>query len=133
MLDFTLSFFFTDPSSTECSTYVHTVSLHDALPIEPGESIRAFPLSNWTELAVWRYIEREDIPAVPLYFAASRPTVERDGAIIMVDDDRFPLRPGDRKSTRLNSSHSCASRMPHSACIKTQYPSLTRTITNTNS
>src|SRR3546814_6057561 len=64
--------------------------------MKPGESIRAFPLSNWTELDVWRYIEREDIPVVPLYFAASRPTVERDGAIIMVDDDRFPLRPGER-------------------------------------
>jgi sulfate adenylyltransferase subunit 2 len=60
--------------------------------INPGESIRIFPLSNWTELDVWRYIEREDIPVVPLYFAAPRPTVERDGLILMVDDDRFRLR-----------------------------------------
>ena len=59
--------------------------------IAKGESIRVFPLSNWTELDVWRYIEREDIPVVPLYFAAPRPTVIRDGMILMVDDDRFPL------------------------------------------
>ncbi len=59
--------------------------------IAKGESIRVFPLSNWTELDVWRYIEREDIPVVPLYFAAPRPTVIRDGLILMVDDDRFPL------------------------------------------
>ena len=56
-----------------------------------GESIRVFPLSNWTELDVWRYIEREDIAVVPLYFAAPRPTVIRDGMILMVDDDRFRL------------------------------------------
>ncbi|MEO7634501.1 MAG: sulfate adenylyltransferase subunit CysD [Sphingomicrobium sp.] len=59
--------------------------------IAPGESIRVFPLSNWTELDVWRYIERESIPVVPLYFAAPRPTVIRGGMILMVDDDRFPL------------------------------------------
>jgi len=63
--------------------------------IANGESIRVFPLSNWTELDVWRYIEREDIPVVPLYFAAPRPTVTRDGMILMVDDDRFPLRDGE--------------------------------------
>ena len=56
-----------------------------------GESIRVFPLSNWTELDVWQYIGREGIEIVPLYFAAERPTVERDGLILMVDDDRFPL------------------------------------------
>jgi len=56
-----------------------------------GESIRVFPLSNWTELDVWQYILREKIEIVPLYFAADRPTVERDGLILMVDDDRFPL------------------------------------------
>jgi sulfate adenylyltransferase subunit 2 len=56
-----------------------------------GESIRVFPLSNWTELDVWQYILREKIEIVPLYFAAERPTVERDGLILMVDDDRFPL------------------------------------------
>ena len=60
-----------------------------------GESIRVFPLSNWTELDIWQYIYAEDIPIVPLYLAAPRPTVERDGMILMVDDDRFPLRPGE--------------------------------------
>ncbi|MFT4954531.1 MAG: sulfate adenylyltransferase subunit 2 [Brevundimonas sp.] len=60
-----------------------------------GESIRVFPISNWTELDVWQYIMREDIPIVPLYFAAERPVVERDGILIMVDDDRMPLRPGE--------------------------------------
>ena len=60
-----------------------------------GESLRVFPLSNWTELDVWQYIRREDIPIVPLYFAAPRPTVERDGLLLMVDDERFPLRPGE--------------------------------------
>ena len=63
--------------------------------IGAGESIRVFPLSNWTELDVWQYILREGIEIVPLYFAAPRPTVERDGLILMVDDDRFRLRPGE--------------------------------------
>ena len=60
-----------------------------------GESIRVFPLSNWTELDIWQYIHLENIEIVPLYFAAERPTVERDGMLIMVDDDRFPLRDGE--------------------------------------
>jgi len=60
-----------------------------------GETIRAFPLSNWTELDIWQYIHAEQIPIVPLYLAAPRPTVERDGMILMVDDDRFPLRRGE--------------------------------------
>ena len=60
-----------------------------------GESIRVFPLSNWTELDIWQYIHLENIPIVPLYFAAPRPTVERDGLLLMVDDDRFRLRPGE--------------------------------------
>lgn len=60
-----------------------------------GESIRVFPISNWTELDVWQYIRREGIEIVPLYLAAPRPTVERDGLILMVDDDRFRLRPGE--------------------------------------
>jgi len=60
-----------------------------------GESIRVFPLSNWTELDIWQYIYLENIPVVPLYFAATRPVVERDGTLIMVDDERFPLRPGE--------------------------------------
>ncbi len=61
-----------------------------------GESIRVFPMSNWTELDIWQYIYLHDIPIVPLYFAAERPVVERDGTLIMVDDDRMPLRPGER-------------------------------------
>jgi sulfate adenylyltransferase subunit 2 len=65
-----------------------------------GESIRAFPLSNWTELDIWQYIHLENIPIVPLYFAAPRPTVVRDGLLLMVDDDRFPLRPGEVPVTR---------------------------------
>ncbi|OYU15301.1 MAG: sulfate adenylyltransferase small subunit [Alphaproteobacteria bacterium PA4] len=60
-----------------------------------GTSIRAFPLSNWTELDIWQYIALENIPIVPLYLAAPRPTVERDGMILMVDDDRMALRPGE--------------------------------------
>lgn len=60
-----------------------------------GESIRVFPISNWTELDVWQYIQLENIPIVPLYFAAPRPTVERDGMLLMVDDDRFRLEPGE--------------------------------------
>ena len=60
-----------------------------------GESIRVFPLSNWTELDVWQYIQREEIPVVPLYFAAERPVVRRDGTLMMVDDDRMPLEAGE--------------------------------------
>ena len=65
-----------------------------------GESIRVFPISNWTELDVWQYIQLEDIPIVPLYFAAPRPTVERDGLLLMVDDERFPLAPGEEPQMR---------------------------------
>ncbi len=64
------------------------------------ETIRVFPLSNWTELDIWQYIYTENIPIVPLYLAAPRPTVERDGLILMVDDDRFPLRPGEKPVER---------------------------------
>ncbi|MGL4488339.1 MAG: sulfate adenylyltransferase subunit CysD [Rhizobiaceae bacterium] len=63
--------------------------------VNKGESIRVFPISNWTELDIWQYILLEDIPIVPLYFAAKRPVVERDGALIMVDDDRMKLRDGE--------------------------------------
>ncbi|MEO7323720.1 MAG: sulfate adenylyltransferase subunit CysD [Dokdonella sp.] len=66
----------------------------------PGESIRVFPLSNWTELDVWQYIQHEDIPIVPLYFAAHRPVVERDGQLVMLDDARFPLRDGEAPQLR---------------------------------
>lgn len=63
--------------------------------VDKGESIRVFPLSNWTELDIWFYIYRESIPVVPLYFARPRPVVRRDGALIMVDDDRMPLEPSE--------------------------------------
>ncbi|MEQ9490657.1 MAG: sulfate adenylyltransferase subunit CysD [Alphaproteobacteria bacterium] len=63
---------------------------------KPGESIRVFPLSNWTELDIWQYIYLENIPLPSLYFAAKRPVVERDGTLIMVDDDRMPLEPGEK-------------------------------------
>jgi sulfate adenylyltransferase subunit 2 len=68
--------------------------------IRDGESMRVFPLSNWTELDVWEYIRAESIPVVPLYFAKERPVVERDGTLIMVDDDRLPLRPGETPQMR---------------------------------
>ena len=67
--------------------------------IRPGESMRVFPLSNWTELDVWTYIHLEDIPVVPLYFAADRPVVERGGMLIMVDDERLPLDAGEKPKT----------------------------------
>ncbi len=65
-----------------------------------GESIRVFPLSNWTELDVWQYIHLEQIPIVPLYFSAPRPVVNRDGTLIMVDDDRMPLEPGEEPAVK---------------------------------
>jgi sulfate adenylyltransferase subunit 2 len=65
-----------------------------------GESIRVFPISNWTELDIWQYIAREQIEIVPLYLAAERPVVERDGMLIMVDDERLPLRPGETPQMR---------------------------------
>jgi sulfate adenylyltransferase subunit 2 len=68
--------------------------------VNRGESVRVFPLSNWTELDVWEYIERERIPVVPLYFAKERPVVERDGTLIMVDDERMKLEPGERPQQR---------------------------------
>ncbi len=69
--------------------------------INKGESIRVFPLSNWTELDIWQYIYRENIPIVPLYLAAERPVVTRDGQLIMVDDDRLPLEPGESPEMKL--------------------------------
>ena len=68
--------------------------------LSEGQSMRVFPLSNWTELDVWRYIQREDIPIPSLYYAKPRPVVERDGVLIMVDDERFPLRPGEQAQMR---------------------------------
>src|SRR5271167_5025692 len=69
--------------------------------VRPGESIRVFPLSNWTELDVWTYIMLQDIPVVPLYFAKARPVVKRSGTWIMVDDERMPLEPGETPQMRL--------------------------------
>ena len=74
--------------------------------IKKGESIRVFPISNWTETDIWKYIKREKIDIVPLYFAKERPVIERDGNIIMVDDDRLKLRPGEKieyKSVRFRT------------------------------
>jgi sulfate adenylyltransferase subunit 2 len=68
--------------------------------VKPGESIRVFPLSNWTELDVWRYIMVENIPVVPLYFAGERPVVRRSGTWIMVDDERLPIEPGEQAQMR---------------------------------
>ena len=68
--------------------------------MEKGESIRVFPLSNWTELDIWLYLLREDIPIVPLYYAAERPVVERDGVLIMIDDDRMPLKENETPLTK---------------------------------
>ena len=78
----------------------------DNTKIHKGESIRVFPLSNWTEKDIWQYIQRENIDIVPLYFAAERPVVERDGNLIMVDDDRMRLLPGEKpmmKSVRFRT------------------------------
>ncbi len=69
--------------------------------VRKGESIRVFPLSNWTELDIWQYIYQENIPIVPLYYAKERPVVERDGMLIMVDDDRMPMEPGEQPKNRL--------------------------------
>jgi sulfate adenylyltransferase subunit 2 len=73
---------------------LYNTRLHD------GESVRVFPLSNWIELDVWRYIQRENIALPSLYFAAERPVIERDGALLMLDDDRMPLRPGETARMR---------------------------------
>jgi len=74
--------------------------------VKPGESIRVFPLSNWTELDIWQYIHLENIPIVPLYYASVRPVVERDGILILVDDERLELKPGElvqQKSVRFRT------------------------------
>ncbi len=69
--------------------------------VKKGESIRVFPLSNWTELDIWLYIRRENIPIVPLYFAAKRPVINRSGTLIMIDDERMPLGPGEKVEERM--------------------------------
>ena len=83
--------------------------------VRKGESVRAFPLSNWTEVDIWRYIQAEDIPLVPLYYAAKRPYVERDGMMILAEDPRLELLPGEVKQegmirfphARLLPAHGC--------------------------
>jgi sulfate adenylyltransferase subunit 2 len=79
-----------DPSSQR-PEFWHTVNS----TLKPGQTMRAFPISNWTELDVWKYIRREKLDVVPLYFSAERPTIERNGQLIMIDDDRYPLEPGE--------------------------------------
>ncbi len=69
--------------------------------VNKGESIRVFPLSNWTELDVWQYIYLENIPIVPLYFSAARPVVKRDGILVLVDDDRLKLKPGEKPANKM--------------------------------
>jgi sulfate adenylyltransferase subunit 2 len=94
----------------------------------PGQTLRVFPLSNWTELDVWRYIAHEQIPLVELYLAKERPVVERDGHWLMVDDDRFPLRPGERavmKKVRFRTL-GC---YPLSAAIESEADTLDKLIT----
>ena len=87
--------------------------------ISKGESIRVFPLSNWTELDIWQYTRHEQIPVVPLYLAAPRPVVERDGLLIMRDDDRMPLEPGELEQVRMVRFRSLGC-YPLSAAIESQ-------------
>ena len=91
--------------------------------IAKGETIRVFPLSNWTELDIWQYTRAEQIPVVPLYFAAPRPVVERDGLLIMRDDDRMPLRPGEVEQVRMVRFRSLGC-YPLSAAIESQATTL---------
>jgi sulfate adenylyltransferase subunit 2 len=92
-----------------------------------GESFRVFPLSNWTELDVWQYISLQQIPIVPLYFAAKRPVVRRDGALIMVDDDRMPLEPGEQPEM-LNVRFRTLGCYPLTAAIESEATTLTQII-----
>jgi len=91
--------------------------------VNKGETIRVFPLSNWTELDIWEYTRAEAIPVVPLYFAAPRPVVERDGVLIMRDDDRMPLKPGEVEQTRWVRFRSLGC-YPLSAAVESQATSL---------
>ena len=91
--------------------------------VHPGESVRAFPLSNWTELDIWLYIYRENIEVLPLYFAAERPVVRRDDLLIMRDDDRMPLLPGEKEEIRVVRFRSLGC-YPLSAAIESDAASL---------
>jgi sulfate adenylyltransferase subunit 2 len=95
--------------------------------IGPGESVRAFPISNWTELDVWSYIHLEKIPVVPLYLSAPRPVVERDGVLIMVDDDRIPLEPGEKPEMR-NVRFRTLGCYPLSGAVESEAASLSEVI-----
>ena len=95
--------------------------------VRPGESIRVFPLSNWTELDIWQYLHLENIPIVPLYLSAIRPVVERSGMLIMVDDDRMPLEPGEKpimKSVRFRTL-GC---YPLTAAVESEAATLTEVV-----
>jgi sulfate adenylyltransferase subunit 2 len=94
---------------------------------DKGESIRAFPLSNWTELDVWLYVQRENIPVVPLYFAAPRPVVMREAGIIMVDDERLPLAPGETPEMRVVRFRSLGC-YPFSAAVESTAANLSEII-----
>jgi len=91
--------------------------------VNKGETIRVFPLSNWTELDIWEYTRAEEIPVVPLYFAAPRPVVERDGVLIMRDDDRMPLKDGEVEQTRWVRFRSLGC-YPLSAAVESQAQTL---------
>ncbi|MDE2050712.1 MAG: sulfate adenylyltransferase subunit CysD [Gammaproteobacteria bacterium] len=91
--------------------------------ISKGETIRVFPLSNWTELDIWQYTRAEAIPVVPLYFAAPRPVLERDGVLIMRDDERMPLLPGEREQVRMVRFRSLGC-YPLSAAIESEATTL---------
>jgi len=91
--------------------------------VNKGETIRVFPLSNWTELDIWEYTRAEEIPVVPLYFAAERPVVERDGVLIMRDDDRMPLKDGEVEQTRWVRFRSLGC-YPLSAAVESQAQTL---------
>ena len=91
--------------------------------INKGETIRVFPLSNWTELDIWQYTRAQQIPVVPLYFAAPRPVIERDGLLIMRDDDRMPLAPGELEQVRMVRFRSLGC-YPLSAAIESEATTL---------
>lgn len=100
--------------------------------LAPGQTLRVFPLSNWTELDIWRYIERERLTVVPLYFAAARPVVERNGMLIVVDDDRLPLAAGEEPTLRMVRFRTLGC-YPLTAAIESRARTLTEVIAETES
>ncbi len=93
-----------------------------------GESIRVFPISNWTELDIWQYIMVENIEIVPLYLAAKRPTVERDGLLLMVDDDRFPLRRRRRARQCVRSGSAPWAAIPLTGAVESEAATLSEVV-----